>query len=314
MTSVRITGGGYSAAIDLHGGGLRQLQHRGRAVAVTSPAGEHPAAWEGRILAPWPNRLADGRYEVDGRAYEVGVNEPSRRNALHGLVWELMWEVADRSTSHALIVTTLDPSPGYPWRLEIAADYTIDTDGLTLSIAATNRSDDAAPFGCGFHPYLGAPGGDLDACILSLVAEDRLEVSADRLLPTGRSPVGSTSFDFSDGRPIGDTVFDTAFTGFVSDADGRTTVRISAPSGREAVQCWWDRAFTWVQLYTPEPDHPGGSRTSMAIEPMTCPADAFNSGTDLIRLEPGGTWSGTLGIRSDGSDGGGVVSGTSATR
>jgi len=301
MTSVRITGGGYAAAVDLHGGGLRELQHHGRNVVLVSPAGEHPASWEGRILAPWPNRLADGHYEIDGRALDVAVNEPSRHNALHGLVWNLMWEVTDRATSHARLTTTLHPSPGYPWRLEMVADYTIGIDGLTLTISATNRSDGEAPFGCGFHPYLLAPGGDVGTSVLSLAADEILEVSGDRLLPTGRCPVGSSTYDFSTARSIGRTEFDTAFTGLARDDRDRASARISTPSGPDVVVVWWDRAFAWVQLYTPGSDRPGGPRTSIAIEPMTCPVDAFNSGTDLIRLAPHATWSGTLGIRSDGA-------------
>lgn len=298
MTTVRLTGGGYAAGVDLHGGGLRELRHRGEAVVTSSRPGDHPAAWEGRVLAPWPNRLAGGRYEFDGRSLEVAVNEPSRRNALHGLVWALMWDVTDRSTSHAQISTVLDPSAGYPWRLELVIDYTVDSAGLRIAIAATNRSDDAAPFGCGFHPYLVAPGGALDSCVLSLAARELLDVSADRMLPMGQIPVHSTAFDFTDVRPIGGIDLDHAFTALSRDADGQASVRIASASGRHVVECWWDESFDWVQVYTPDPAQPNEARSCIAVEPMTCPADAFNSGTDLVRLGPGARWSGTIGIRS----------------
>lgn len=298
MTTVRLTGGGYAAGVDLHGGGLCELRHRGRAVIASSQPGDHPAAWEGRVLAPWPNRIADGSYEFAGRSLDVAVNEPSRGNALHGLVWALMWEVTERSTSQTRIATVLDPSAGYPWCLDLAIVYTVDSAGLTMAMSATNRSDDVAPFGCGLHPYLLAPGGTLDACALSLAARERLDVSADRLLPAGRRPVHSTAFDFVHARPIGDTIFDHAFTGLERDADGHAAARISTASGRHVVECWWDNAFEWVQLYTPGPAQPNEPRSRIAVEPMTCPADAFNSGTDLVRLEPGERWFGTIGIRT----------------
>ena len=48
----------------------------------------------------------------------------------------------------------------------------------------------------------------------------------------------------------------------------------------------------WVQVYSGEQV----SRRGVAIEPMTCPPDAFNSHTDLVALEPGQTHSMTVGI------------------
>jgi aldose 1-epimerase len=59
---------------------------------------------------------------------------------------------------------------------------------------------------------------------------------------------------------------------------------------------WMDEAFRWVQVFTadalPEPRR----RRGVAVEPMTCPPDAFNSGEDLLVLAPGETWRGSWGI------------------
>ena len=44
---------------------------------------------------PWPNRLEDGAYEFDGRTHQLPLTEPERRNAIHGLVREEAWTVAD---------------------------------------------------------------------------------------------------------------------------------------------------------------------------------------------------------------------------
>ena len=49
----------------------------------------------------------------------------------------------------------------------------------------------------------------------------------------------------------------------------------------------WDEACPWVQIHTADRDTPELSRLGLAVEPMTCPPDAYNSGTDLIVLAPG---------------------------
>jgi aldose 1-epimerase len=69
--------------------------------------------------------------------------------------------------------------------------------------------------------------------------------------------------------------------------------RLLGPDG--GVELWAEPAFGWVQVFTPD-DHPGRGR-AVAVEPMTCPPDALNSGTDLITLAPGETWQGSWGLR-----------------
>jgi aldose 1-epimerase len=61
------------------------------------------------------------------------------------------------------------------------------------------------------------------------------------------------------------------------------------------VTVWADAAWKHVQLFTGDL-LPDVDRRSFAVEPMTCPANAFRTGEDLIRLEPGETFAGTWGI------------------
>jgi aldose 1-epimerase len=58
---------------------------------------------------------------------------------------------------------------------------------------------------------------------------------------------------------------------------------------------WFEETFRYLQVFTIE-DLPGTGQPGIAVEPMTCAADAFNSGNGLIVLEPGGTWTGAWGI------------------
>jgi aldose 1-epimerase len=127
-----------------------------------------------------------------------------------------------------------------------------------------------------------------------------MEVTADRLVPTGLRPVAGSALDFREPRPIGPTELDHCFTALrpahdgrdahdTHDArDGRVHVRLLGGDGH-GVECVWDAAtLPWVQVHTADLPDQAESRRGLAVEPMTCPPDAFNSGTDLVVLEPGG--------------------------
>ena len=58
---------------------------------------------------------------------------------------------------------------------------------------------------------------------------------------------------------------------------------------------WVDASYPYLMLFTGDP-LPDVSRRSLAVEPMTCPPNAFRTGEDVIRLEPGDSTTGTWGI------------------
>jgi aldose 1-epimerase len=130
----------------------------------------------------------------------------------------------------------------------------------------------------------------LDECRLELPATTYLPMERERNLPTGTSqPVAGTEFDFRTARPLQGVWLDTPFSALVPDADGRVRTVLRAPDGTGTV-LWTEPAFRWVQVFTADPSHdqayPGRGR-ALAVEPMTCPPDAFNSRIDMMVLEPG---------------------------
>ena len=76
--------GGYTADVASIGASLRTLRHEGRDLVVPFDADEVRPGFRGAILAPWPNRVVDGRYTFDGREFELALTEPQRGHALHG--------------------------------------------------------------------------------------------------------------------------------------------------------------------------------------------------------------------------------------
>jgi aldose 1-epimerase len=256
---------------------------------------EPSSAGRGQVLAPWPNRLDGGRYAFDGRPGTAAIDEPERGNAIHGLVRWLPWLLASKTDDAVALGCVLHPQPAYPWRLELGLGYRLVGDGLEVVARATNASAEPAPFGIGFHPYL-TTGTPVDDARLTIPATRRLTTD-ERALPVGEEDVAETEFDFTVGRPVGATRLDTCFAGLARGSDGRSRARLESADGERAVEVWADEAFGYLQAYTGDTLEPASRRRqAVAIEPMTCPPNAFASGVDVIRLEPSASWSGTWGI------------------
>lgn len=284
---------GYRAEIASVGASLRTLTHEGRDLVVPFAADEVRPNYRGVTLAPWPNRVVDGRYAVGGVEQQLALTEPSRGHALHGLVaWA---EFTDRviEADRVVLSTVIEPQAGYPFRVEVVVEYRLGADGLTQSVTGTNLGAGSAPWGAGPHPYLvagqavDAASPPVDGWELTLPAAKVLTVTADRLSPVAVEPVAEyPQWDFRAPRTIGDTFIDHAFTG-LTFVDGVSTVEVRAADGTGTLLAW-DEACPWVQIHTADtPGAPASHRVGLAVEPMTCPPDAFNSGVNLIMLESG---------------------------
>lgn len=288
-----IRGGGYRAVATEVGAGLRVLEYEAdgdvRPLIAGYQEDEPVAHGAGQIMVPWANRVAAGRYTFDGQPRQLDVSEPATGNAIHGLTRWSPWRLAEHRVDRVRLELSLFPHPGYPHTLELSVEYRVGTDGLAVDICARNTGVHAAPYGFGAHPYI-TPGvqpaeGRADEWTLHLPAERFLAVD-ERMIPSGGFDVDSSPYDFRKPRPIGGTPLDTAFGGLQRELDGIGRIRLSAPGGN-AVTLWLGRGLEWVQVFTGDALAGGARRAAVAIEPMSAPPDAFNSGTDLKRLEPG---------------------------
>jgi aldose 1-epimerase len=241
----------------------------------------------GAPLIPWPNRLADGQYSFDGVDHQVALTEPEKGNAIHGLVRWRSWTVADRTSDRVVMAAHLRPMQGYPFALDLEVAYDLGHDGLRVTTTATNVGDSACPYGHGQHPYLSPGAGQLlDGCSLELVADTRVDTDAERQLPTGRVPVAGSPYDFRSARPIGDLAVDYAFTDLSRDEQGRAWMRLTGQDGA-VVGLWVDESYPYLEVFTGDTLAPPRRRRGLGAEPMTCPPNAFATGEDVLRLEPG---------------------------
>jgi aldose 1-epimerase len=294
-----IAADGHEAVVVEVGGGLREYRCDGVDLVDGYGPDELCPVSAGHILAPWPNRIRDGRYTFDGVAYQLPITEPSRHTAIHGLVNWTRWRHVASTPDSVTVEHDLVPRPGYPWPLGLRTTWAVGAGGLTATHEVTNQGGAPAPFGLAAHPYLRVEDVRVDDLTLAVPAASRLLVDG-RLLPIGAARITGTDLDFADGRRLAGIALDDAFGDLSRDEAGHSTVLLTGPDGR-GVACWADSAFTWWQVVTGDSFDPPRRRRSVGVEPMTCPPDAFRSGRDMIVLAPGETWRGTWGIRPVGA-------------
>lgn len=281
-----LTAHGYHAEIASVGATLRSLTFEGRDLIVPFAVDEVRPAYRGATLAPWPNRIVNGRYVFNGTEHQLPLTEPARAHALHGLVaWR---EFSDSVAQDDKVVLTavIEPQTGYPFRVEVEVEYSLDASGLRQTVTARNLGGDDAPWGAGPHPYLVAGPGKADDWCLSLPAAAVLTVTPDRLEPLAVESISEhPEWDFRETRRIGEVFIDHAFTS-LTRVHGDAEVRLTTGEG-SGVAIAWDERCPWVQVHTADTPDDETNRIGLAVEPMTCPPDAFNTGVDLVTLLPG---------------------------
>lgn len=280
------------------GAGLRDYRVAGRPVVDGYGEQEMCDAGRGQVLIPWPNRIEDGRYSFAGQPQQLPLTEPARHNAIHGLVRWATWEVAERSAARVVLRHRLYPRPGYPFVLDCEVEYGLDADGLRVRTTTTNSGPSPCPCGSGAHPYLTAGTPDVDDAVLTAPG-NRYLPSDERGIPTGVAEVAGTSLDFRAGRPLRGVQLDSAFTDLDRDADGLAWVELRAADGAGRVRLWQDGGYPYLQLFTGDTLPPDRRRGGLAVEPLTCPPNAFRTGAGLRVLQPGEAATAVWGIVAD---------------
>ncbi|WP_298992804.1 aldose 1-epimerase family protein [uncultured Pseudokineococcus sp.] len=289
--------GPLRAVVTEVGASLRSLTDDGRDLVVPFGADEVRPVYRGAVLAPWPNRVVDGRWRLDGVGAASGVEqqlaltEPPRGHALHGLlVWERYARTGGSSTAEAAeleLSARVVPQAGYPFAVEVVVAYRLDDAGLTTTVTGTGLGDDPAPWGCAAHPYLSAGTGRVDDWTAAVDASSYLEALGARMLPGEVRAVDGTPRDLRGGRPLAGVELDDALTGLAAGEDGLVRFTVVDARGTGAAVAWDPAVLPWVQVHTADRPEPELDRAGLAVEAMTCPPDAFNSGADVVRLARG---------------------------
>lgn len=289
-----LTRGSATATITEVAASVRAFSVAGVDIVQPYPAGMTPPYASGIILMPWPNRVADGRWTLDGAVQQLDLTEPSKNNAIHGLLRFTGYRLVERTESSVELAATIFPQHGYPFHLQTTVRYELVDGGLSVTHDVRNLSDAKAPVGIGAHPFLTIGDAPTEDLVITVHASTYFDVD-DRLLPHGELPVEGTKYDLRLGARLGDIELDTAFGGVITQNGAVAALR--SPDGRE-VSLVQDEDHPYVQVFTTR-HYPkaGGPGLAVAIEPMTAAPDALNSGLGLRWIDGGDSWNVGWGIR-----------------
>lgn len=277
--------GRVTAHLTQVGASLRGLTVGGVELVPTYPLGTPAPAASGIVLVPWPNRVRDGVWTQRGETRQLAISEPRFGNASHGLLRFTAYEIAAQGTDAATLAATVFPQTGYPFQLDTTVTYALTASGIAVTHTVTNVGADDAPVALGTHPFFCI--GDVPTADLTIHIDAGFTFALDeRLLPTAQVPL-DPAIDLRTPRRLREVQLDTAYGGLARDEGGRVHGVLQAPDGGR-LDVWAGEGFDYLQAFTT--DRYPGRELAVAIEPMTAPADALNSGEALRWLAPGEGW------------------------
>jgi aldose 1-epimerase len=229
-------------------------------------------------LSPFPCRIADARYQFQGKVYQF-KSRFSDGSAIHGLLYNKPFAVKNQSVDEHAATLELayeynQDDDQFPFKYLCEVHYRLSANSeLQVLTRITNRSPVAIPMADGWHPYFQL-GGMVDGWLLSFDSEWMVEFD-DKLIPTGKL-IGYEMFQHP--RAIGTDFFDNCF---VLDVDSSAPAcELLNPANKLSIKFFCEANYPYLQVYTP------AHRKSIAIENLSSAPDAFNNGMGLILLGP----------------------------
>jgi len=209
--------------------------------------------------------------------YRLPLTEPDAGNAIHGLVRWLPFWATHLTQNSVTLEAVLHPTPWYPFLLRVRFSYELSANGLVITTELLNQGAQACPVAVGHHPYL-SPGNDqnIDTALFSASANQTQSA-------LGESEAADSHLELP--QLVGDRVLDTTFTIPTGAPSGRGWARLTG-SDHRTVELWTDPSYRYLQIFTGDTLPNERRRKAMAVEPMTAPPNALQSGQDLLVLQP----------------------------
>jgi aldose 1-epimerase len=268
--TLTLRGGGWEVRLRPEvGGSLAGLTYQGRDILRTMPdSSASPLDAACFPLAPYCNRIRDGRFRFGGVEVALPPNFPPERHSIHGLSWQHPWRIESEAANKCVMVDEYNGAHPWPWRYRVEQRVRLGEKGCAITLVLTNRGETPMPAGIGLHPYFRR-----GASARVRFTADHVLLSDPQHLPTGVTAPADHFADFGHGAaPPAETV-DHCFAGWSGEAtieDEFGTITVTASGAPH------------LHLYTPA----GGS--FLCCEPVSHTPDAPNRAPEeMIVLPPG---------------------------
>ena len=233
------------------------------------------SAYEGARLCPFPSRIEDGSYNFNGIRYKLKPNDNFKRNAIHGLLADADYSMLDtflgENSGRIRFCFNFEGIAGYPFPFYTELNFILEEHSITIETSIENRHNESIPMGDGWHPYFNL-GNNIDGLKLRLPSTKALVLN-EYLIPTGQMVEKQLN------ETLGSMSIDDCFV--IDPSLGQAHTYLS--DSKNTLNIWQDTGkpgYNYLVVYTP------GDRKQIAIEPLTSPPNAFNSGDGLVVMEP----------------------------
>ena len=242
------------------------------------------------LLAPWSNRIRDGKYCFQGKEYDFKGETIGGELALHGLIADQVFELIEQKPDYLRAKVSVPKLAAYPFEVEIEVTYQIKSSPhrLSLDMVAHNKGTGDAPITLGWHPYFLCPSGRAKNAKVTIAAES-LVVTDEQLIPKR----GQAAFCAQESPVVlsGRGDFDCAYTSLVPK-DGSVWAVVEQMNGSSTVVqmsgARQGQGLASFQVYSAQ-DLLNRASESIAVEPLLAMTDAFNRSEceDLVTVSPG---------------------------
>ncbi len=231
--------------------------------------------------------------------HQLALSEPARANAIHGLLRWRPWRALERSPSRVVMGARLHPMTGYPFALDVRIAYELSELGLEVTTDATNVGREPLPLRLRPAPVPRRPGRRAPRSMTASSSCRRRPGSStsrrtrcrSRASPS-RAPRSTSAARACSAR----TDSTTPSPSSIATPRASRRARLHCPDGH-TVALWVDGAYRFLQVFSGDTLTPERRRRGLAVEPMSCAANAFRSGDGLITLSPGETTSALWGVQ-----------------
>jgi galactose mutarotase-like enzyme len=247
---IQLSAGASHVVLDPRRGGRLASWSIGGEELLVGPPDDADSSihWGCFVMAPWPGRLAGGRFEWRGRA--LRLERTHGRHAIHGLTWNRPWLVESASSDAATLAIEL---PRDQWPMGGRVRQRVQLTATRLRLEADIEAEAAMPAAMGWHPWFRRRG------------DPRLRVDAashqvtEHMVPTGETAIAEGRADLRGGPALGRRRLDLAYVG------ARTP----------AVITWPDLELTIAFEPSPAPLVVYTPRDSFCVEPLTTTPNAL---------------------------------------